>query len=149
MEVIMLTLWNPFVPVRTQSDSKMSTKNYFDRLFEDTFDTAFRDLFQVPTGWGIESKKNEDGSLAVAIDVPGIKENDLIIEIDEGILTVKGERKTATSSHSIHKAFSIPEGYDTDNIAAELKDGVLNIKIANKPLSPPKEVKRIAITSQK
>lgn len=144
----MLSLWNPLIPVKTQSDSKMSVKSYFDRLFEDTFDNAFNDLFQIPTGWGIESKKNEDGSLAVSIDVPGIKESDLSIEIDKNILIVRGERKTATSTYKLNKSISIPEGYDTDQITAELKDGVLSINIIGKPLPPAKEVKKIPILAK-
>src|SRR5574338_94853 len=143
----MLSLWNPFIPVKTQSDSKMSTKSYFDRLFEDTFDNAFNDLFQVPNGYGIETKKNEDGSLAVSIDVPGIKESDLSIEIDKNLLIVRGERKTATSTYKLNKSLSIPEGYDTDQITAELKDGVLSINIVGKAL-PPKEVKKIPILAK-
>lgn len=144
----MLSLWNPLIPVKTQSDSKMSVKSYFDRLFEDTFDNAFNDLFTIPTGWGIDSKKNEDGSLAVSIDVPGIKESDLSIEIDKNLLIVRGERKTATSTYKLNKSLSIPEGYDTDQITAELKDGVLSINIMGKPLPPAKEVKKIPILAK-
>lgn len=141
----MLSLWNnPLIPEKVKSDSRMSTKSYFDRVFEE----AFNDLFHVPSNWniGIESKKNEDGSLSISIDVPGIKEPDLAIEVSDSIITVKGERKTATSSHTVQKSFSIPEGYDTDNITAELKDGILSLKIIGKPL-PSKEVKKIPLLS--
>lgn len=145
----MLSLWtNPFLPERVKSDSRMSTKSLFDRVFEDTWGATLQDLYRIPSGIGIESKKSEDGSLDVSIDVPGIQESDLIVEVLDGIITVKGERKTATSTHSIQKSFSIPEGYNTDNISAELKNGVLNLKLAANSL-PSKEVKRIALTSGK
>lgn len=97
---------------------------------------------------GIDSKKNEDGSLAVSIDVPGIAESDLQIELSEGIITVKGERKTASSSYTLTKSFSVPEGYDAENVVAELKDGVLNLKMSAKQL-PTKEVKKIPLLSGK
>ncbi len=145
----MLTLWDPFFPVKSKSDSKLSTKSYFDRLFEDTFDSAFHDLFNVRANYGMESKKNEDGSLTLSVDVPGIKESDLVIELSDGVLTIKGERKTATSSYSLHKSLSVPESYDADNMVAELKDGVLSLKLASKPLPPSKEVKKIPILSSK
>lgn len=145
----MLSLWtNPFLPERTQSDSRMSTKSLFDRMFEDTWGATLQDLYRIPTGIGIESRKAEDGSLDVSIDVPGIQESDLIIEVIDGIITVKGEKKTSISTHSIQKSFSIPEGYDTENVSAELKNGVLNLKLAAKQL-PSKEIKRIALTSGK
>jgi HSP20 family protein len=145
----MLSLWNnPFLPERTQSDSRMSTKSLFDRIFEDTWGATIQDLYRIPAGIGIESKKGEDGSLDVSIDVPGIQESDLIIEVIDGIITVKGERKTSISTHSIQKSFSIPEGYDTENVSAELKNGILSLKLAAKQL-PSKEIKRIALTSGK
>ena len=144
----MLTLWNPFVPVvRANSDSRISTKNYFDRLFEDTFATMTHDLFGGHlAGIGIEQKKNEDGSLAISIDVPGIKQEDIAIEITDNMVQVRGERKTATSSYSISKNLSIPEGYSSDEVKAELIDGVLTIILAAKqPIQ--KEVKKIPIST--
>lgn len=144
----MLTLWNPFVPVtRERSDSRISTKNYFDRLFEDSFATMTHDLFGGHlAGIGVEQKKNEDGSLAVSIDVPGIKQEDITIEIADNMVQIKGERKTATSSYAVSKALTIPEGYSSDDVSAELIDGVLTITLAAKQL-PQKEVKKIPITS--
>lgn len=144
----MLSLWNPFVPVvRDRSDSRISTKNYFDRLFEDTFATMAHDLFNGPMGAiGIEQKKNEDGSLTVSVDIPGIKEEDITIEVENNIVHVKGERKTATSSYSVNKSLTIPEGYSSDDIRAELVNGVLTLNVAAKQL-PQKEIKKIPITS--
>lgn len=132
----MLSVWNPFF-----YDKKLS------KLSSRSFDNLFNDLFHT-SAWGMEYKKNEDGSLAVAIDVPGVKEQDITIEVTpEQVLTVKGERKTATSSHSICKSFYIPEGYDSENINAELKDGVLTLTLTTK-LPPNKEVKKIKINSK-
>lgn len=144
----MLSLWNPLIPERVKSDSKMSSKNYLERLLSDPFETMFSDVFHTPV-WGMEYSKKEDGSLAVSIDVPGVTEENINVEISaDNILTVKGERKTANSSYSVHKSLSIPEGYDADNIRAELKNGVLTLTLASKP-TPQKEVKKIAITSSK
>lgn len=146
----MLSLWtNPLLPERSKSDSRMSTKSLFDRIFEDTWGATLQDLYRIPTaGLGMESKKNEDGSLDIVVEIPGIQESDLVIEVADGAINIKGERKTPTSSYSVQKSFSIPEGYDTDNIIAELKNGILNLKLAAKAL-PTKEIKRIALTSGK
>ena len=144
----MLALWDPFNPVSYKSDSKISTKSYFDRLFENTFDTAFHDLYRIPVGMGIEYKKDEAGALMVSIDLPGVQEQDINVEVVDNILTIKGEKKTATSTCSVQKSISIPEGYDTNDITAELKNGVLGLKINNKPL-PSKEVKKIPILTAK
>lgn len=144
----MLSLWNPFIPVaRERSDSKISTKNYFDRLVEDSFATMTQDLFSAP--WrtiGTESKKNEDGSLSISVDIPGISEEDISIEVQDNIVNIKGARKTATSSYTVNKSFTIPEGYSSEEIKAELINGVLSLTLKGKPL-PEKEVKKIPITS--
>ncbi len=144
----MLSLWNPFIPVaRERSDSRISTKNYFDRLVEDSFATMTQDLFSAP--WraiGTESKKNEDGSLSISVDIPGINEEDISIEVQDNIVNIKGTRKTATSSYTVNKSFTIPEGYSSDDIKAELINGVLSLTLKGKPL-PEKEVKKIPITS--
>lgn len=144
----MLSLWNPFVPVvKERSDSRISTKNYFDRLFEDTFATMSQDLLGGHTiNIGIEQKKNEDGSLSVSLDIPGIAAEDINIELQDNIVTIKGERKTATSSYTIQKSFSVPQGYSSEEIKAELVNGVLTLGLSPKEI-PPKEVKKIPITS--
>lgn len=145
----MLTLWNPFVPVQERSDSRLSVKNYFDRLFEDSFSNMTSDLFN--NSWslaGIQHLKNEDGSLGISVDIPGIKEEDINIELKDNMIYVKGERKTPTSSYSVNKSFTIPQEYTTDNIKAELVNGVLSLTLLPKP-TQEKEVKKIAITSHK
>jgi len=143
----MLTLWNPFVPVtRERSDSRMSTKTYFDRLFEDTFTSMLRDFSTPWPGVGIEQKKNEDGSLSIAVDIPGIKEENITVEVEDNVLHIKGERKTAASSYAVNKSVLIPEGYSAEDIKAELADGVLTLNLAAKPL-PQKEIKKIPIVS--
>lgn len=143
----MLTLWNPFIPVtRERADSRISTKNYFDRLFEDTFATMTQDLIGNQWSIGIEQKKNEDGSFAVSIDIPGIKEENINIEVVDNMVHVKGERKTATSSYVVSKSLTIPEGYSSDEIKAELVDGVLTLNLSAKQL-PQKEIRKIPIST--
>jgi len=142
----MLSLWNPLMIEKVKSDSKMSSKNYFDRLWSEPFETMFSDIFH-NSGLGMEYNKNQDGTLSVSIDIPGIPVENINIEVSEDkILTVKGERKTAKSSHSVYKSINIPEGYDMDNIKAELKNGVLTLSLTEKA-TPQKEVKKITITS--
>ena len=141
----MLSLWNPIFPVRERSDSKLSAKSYFDRLFEDAFTTMTQDLFTAPlAGLGIENKKNDDGTWTVSMDIPGIKEEDITIETDGNILNVKGERKTATSSYSVSKSLTIPPEYSSDEVKAELDNGVLTLTVAPKQVLQ-KEDKKIPI----
>jgi len=144
----MLTLWDPFFPIKQSTDGRLSTKSYFDRLFEESFSNMTHDLFANFPITGIQNHKNEDGTLSVSIDVPGVKEEDISVELKNNMLSVKGERKSLTSSQSISKSFSIPKGYDSNNIKAELVNGVLTLTLSLQEIKEP-EIKKIAITSQK
>lgn len=146
----MLSVWNPFAPIVSRdmkSDRGLSSKDYFDRLFETTFNEFFTDLYPYKT-LGIESREQEDGTLNIHIDVPGIKENDLSIELMDNILSIKGERKNKGNYYSLNKSFSIPEKYDTATLKAELNDGVLSITLKSKP-KEEKVIKKIEIISHK
>ena len=90
-------------------------------------------------------KINDDKSLTFALDVPGVEEKDLSIEVlEDNLLNISFKRKTLKSSHSFNKSFTIPDMYDTASIEANLKDGVLMIHM--KPLpEKQKEVRKILI----
>jgi len=143
----MLSIWNnPFLSVRTKSDTKLSTKSYIDRLFKDTFEIEMGDLFHPIIQIGIEQKA-DNGNMVVSVDLPGIAEEDINVELVDNVITIKGERKTQTSAYSVQKSFTIPEGYDPNDIKAELKNGVLTFTFVSK--TPIKsEPKKIAITTK-
>lgn len=140
----MLSIWNPLLPVSgTKSDNRISVRDYFDRVFEDTFRNAFAD-FHIPSNIGIGYEKLEDGSLAVSLDVPGVAESDISVEVNDGIVSVKAERKDKKSTYTISKSFSIPEEYDAESIQAQLANGVLTLTMPAKPI-PEKISKKIEI----
>jgi HSP20 family molecular chaperone IbpA len=136
----MLTLWNPFVPV-AKSERALNRKSMFDSLFDETFDGFFRST-------GLDYKKTDDGSLVMTVDLPGVKEENINIEVStDNILTVKGERKTATSTSSVQKSLTIPEDFDPDSVKAELADGVLTLTLFAK-VPKQQEAKKIKINQK-
>ena len=131
----MLSLWNPLL------FEVLKPKKSFNRdLFDDI------DLFFAS---GLEHKVNEDASLSVSIDLPGVSEEDVAVEVkDNNILSIKAERKTSLSSYKINKSFSVPEMYDADKIIAELKNGVLILTLPSKN-KEAKEPKKVVVNSVK
>merc|ERR1712137_216616 len=86
----------------------------------------------------------------LTVDVPGIKEEDLDIKLDDGQLTVKGQRVAESESSRISSRFSqsfyLDPTVDVDNFTATLKNGVLVVS-APKDLGKLEEnVRRIPIT---
>ena len=89
----------------------------------------------------------DNGNLVLKADVPGIKPEEIAIEVDEGVLTVSGKHEEATEETGEHyvrrerrygaftRRLPLPEGVDPKTIKASTQDGVLEVTI---PL--PKEV---------
>ena len=96
----------------------------------------------VKAGWTPEvemfTKNNE---LIVRADIPGLKKEDLTIELTDEMLTLKGERKHETEEKkegfyraervygSFYRTLPLPEGVKIDNAKAVVHDGVLEITI--------------------
>ncbi len=147
--------WDPFGEV-------LSLQREMDRLFgrlgfgRVTNDTA------VPVAWmpRIDVKTNGD-DMVVYAELPGMDKDDIDIEVTDGVLAIRGERKAESeksddgwlirerSFGSFERALTLPEGVDPDKITADYNDGVLEVHIpkAAAALKPRKH--RIALGSGK
>jgi HSP20 family protein len=96
----------------------------------------------------------EDGRFVIHADLPGVRNEDVSIDVEDGVLTLKGERKPGgevkeesyyrqeRSYGCFARKFSVPSSVDTDAISAAFKDGVLRIEI---PKPEEAKAKRVAI----
>lgn len=85
-----------------------------------------------------------DDKYLLAVDVPGMKENDIDIDFHKDTITIKGEKKSESESKDassircersygkFQREISFDEPIDQSKIKAELKDGVLRINVAKK-----------------
>ena len=100
--------------------------------------------------------KNTEKELEVTVDLPGIDKNDLEVNIEEGVLTIRGEKKgekreekdgyTYFERHlgRFERRVRLPEDVDEANLKAEYKDGVLVLTAPRRKLEKP-EPKKIEI----
>jgi len=91
--------------------------------------------------------------LLLKLEVPGIKQEDLDVRVENQTLTVKGERKFATNEKeenfhrierrygSFTRSFTLPQTVDTGAVKASYEHGVLSISLAKKEAAKPKQVK--------
>jgi len=102
----------------------------------------------------------QDGELVITAEVPGIKVEDLDIEIEDNVLHIKGERSYEKKveeedrylSERFFGTFSrdilLPDGIDSEQLEASFKDGVVTIRVPVPEEVLPKahkvEVKAIA-----
>ena len=97
-----------------------------------------------------------ENEYTVAVEVPGVNENDLKIEVDKNTMIIRGEKKQEKEEKqksyyrqerfygSFRRILSLPEDADQDGIKAVFKQGVLNITLPRKALPKP-DVRQIAI----
>jgi HSP20 family protein len=82
-----------------------------------------------------------DDFYEINMELPGISEDDIMVELKDNILTVKGEKRTAHEEKgktfyfserrygTFHRSFRIPEDVAPEKIGANFTDGVLTIKV--------------------
>jgi HSP20 family protein len=94
----------------------------------------------------------EDDRYLLSADIPGVDREDMKITLEDGVLTIKGERKSEAEvseqgyrrRERIHgtfvRQFNLPDTVDTANISASAKDGVLKIAIPKQEKPEPKRI---------
>jgi Molecular chaperone (small heat shock protein) len=103
--------------------------------------------FEWPAAWGRETElgrvdlsETEEG-YELQIDLPGMKKEDISVELADGILTVSGERSderedqrrgyylSERSYGGVRRSFRVPESVKTEDIGASFRDGVLTLSM--------------------
>lgn len=135
----MLTRWDPFAEMSRLQDQFPS---FWGRAGEEA--RSFRPAVDI---------REEDNAYLVHAELPGVKQDDIHIEVERGLLTIRGERKFASDETtkksfrrverfygSFSRSFSLPDNADADHISAELKEGVLDVRIPKKAQPTPRKI---------
>ncbi len=138
-----ITKWDPF------GDAESSPM----RLFQDA---VSRLLSEPPASrpWAppvdIFETENE---LVVKADLPDVDQKDIDINVENGTLTLKGERRfeKKTDNQGYHRIersygsfvryFGLPDSVDTEKVRAEYKNGVLTVTLPKKEAAKPRAIK--------
>jgi len=95
----------------------------------------------------------DEHSIKLKMEVPGVEQKDLDIQVENNTLTVKGERKLEKEEKeenfhrierrygSFFRSFGLPNSVDTDKVSADYQNGVLNIVLPKRAEAKPKQVK--------
>lgn len=94
-----------------------------------------------------------ESEIVVTSELPGIDENNVDIQVAEGILTIKGEKKYPLDRESdnyyrlersygkFQRSFAVPGTIDVNSIKANLKDGILKITLKKRGETRPTVIK--------
>merc|ERR1712211_129961 len=87
----------------------------------------------------------------LTVDVPGVKEEDIDIKLEDNLLTVQGQRMAASEtskfSSKFSKTFSLDQTVDVEKFTASLKNGVLTVSAPKDLAKLEENVRRIPVMS--
>ena len=139
-----ITLWRNRVPFE-------GLTRWIDDI-DTLFDTGFLEEFGEKMWRPAIDVEEKDGTYLVKADLPGMKKNDIHIELKDGYLTLKGERKSEHEENkdnyhriertygAFERTFKVPEGVTEKDIHAKYKDGVLELTVPVPKVEEPKTV---------
>ncbi len=144
--------WEPFRDLAT-------LQNEVNRLFNTAFDAPTTgnggDAATVARRWMPAMDLVETGDhFVLRADLPGLSEEDVKIEVEDGVLTISGERRSEHESKSegyvrVERAFgafsrslTLPKGVDPEAVEASFDKGVLEVRI---PKPEERKPRRISI----
>ena len=123
-----------------------------DRVFDAFFGQTDQGRRWVPPMDLVEAEDH----FVLKADLPGLSESDVNIEVQDGTLTISGERKAEheqrekgwyrieRSFGSFNRSLTLPDGVDPERIEASFSDGVLEVRI---PKPEERKPRRISISS--
>ena len=102
-------------------------------------------------GWPQFSLEDTGDAVLVTADVPGMSPADVDLTLDDGVLTVSGERKVTPPEGfepqslerraiRLSRSFSLPVKVDPEKVKATVKDGVLRVTLAKAPEAQPRRI---------
>ncbi len=123
------------------------------RVFEDSLNRFFSEPAAArPWTPSVDVLENTN-EIVLKADVPGVAEKDIDIKIEDGTLTLKGERHTEKEEKdkgyhrverghgSFVRCFSLPDSVDPEQVNANYTAGVLTVTLPKKEIAKPRSVK--------
>ena len=150
-----LTRWEPINDI-----SNLSQR--MDRMFEELMGRGLRRLAEddrVRGSWSpavnILEKKD---AIVITADLPGLKAEDVDVTVDNGVLTIRGERRLEEASEGetyhrvervygvFERTFTLPNSVDVNRIDAKFRNGEMLVTLPKREESKPRAVK-VAVES--
>jgi HSP20 family protein len=141
------SLWNP-------AAGHDPMRQLLTRLFDAAENGTGNDDSSVVTSqWMplVDIREDADRFVLLA-DIPGVDPKDIDVQMDKGLLTIKGERaqdpvgeqqrfsRTERVHGVFHRRFALPDSADPERITASGHNGVLEIVIPKKPETTPRKI---------
>jgi len=122
------------------------------RVFQDTMNRLFAEPNGRPWVPPVDIKETEN-ELIVKADVPGLEMKDIDVKLENGTLTLRGERKFEATKEeggwhrversygTFERVFTLPDSVNPEGVKADYKNGTLTITLPKKELAKPRQIK--------
>ena len=151
-----------------RAQSPFALMSQLSREMDRVFDDFWRDPFGRSPSRGVSNElggalwapaiemHEHEGELVVRADLPGMKKDDVQVEVNGDVLTIQGERRqecdesqsgwhrTECRYGSFFRSISLPEGVDAEQVKADFDDGVLTVRMP----APQRQDRRRSIEIQ-
>ena len=137
-----ITLWRHRAPFEGLTRWFNDIDTWYDTGFSgDVPDMTWRPAIDV---------EEKDGKYMVRADLPGLQKKDIHVELHDGYLTLRGERKSEHEENkdnyhriertygTFERTFRVPKGVTEKDIHAKYKDGVLELTVPTPKVEEPK-----------
>jgi HSP20 family protein len=118
------------------------------------FDRMYEDMIERGTGGHALAVDviDEDDAVVIRADVPGMKPEEVKVEVHDDVLTVHGEHEESSEDKgkryvrrerrfgAFTRSMALPQGTDADDIKASSKDGVIEIRIPKPQSTEPRSI---------
>ena len=147
-----LTRWDPFSDLSSWQDR-------FNQLFNQAISGPGRgseqSLFAANYIPPVDIYE-DDHSINLQAEIPGAREEDIDVRLENNVLTITGERKLEheDKKHNFHRierqygrfvrSFTLPGTVDPEKVNAEFNNGLLKLTIPKKEESKPRQIKVVA-----
>ena len=127
----------------------LGLRREIDRLFEDTFGQDGPRRAWTPPA----DVREAGGEILIEVELPGIKPDDVDVTSENGVLTIRGEKRSSSTDagdgryHALERSygtftrsFQLPTGVDEQRIEADFEDGVLVVHVPKATIAQPRRI---------
>lgn len=146
----MLAQWQPF---REFTSLQERVNQLFNNMFSDIGTTGSEQRDGSAVFAPVADVYEDDDKFTIALEIPGVNENDLNVTLEGNVLTVRGERPFSKEDKAqtflrlertygtFGRSFTLPGIVDPNSIAAHYENGVLELHLTKRAEAKPKQIK--------
>ncbi|HWY71205.1 MAG TPA: Hsp20/alpha crystallin family protein [Terriglobales bacterium] len=143
---MVITRWDPFRELS-------SLQNRVNSLFQDYGRSTQEELTTSGSFVPAVDVYEDEHKVTLKLEVPGVKQEDLDVQVENQTLTVRGQRTFEKEEKeenfqrierrygSFSRSFTLPPTISTESVKADYENGVLKIELAKREEAKPKQIK--------